>query len=939
MPRLIRPLLASAAALALIAAPVRAFADEPRLVNVLLGRTPTTNAVLPHGDGDSTAPQAVILNPSAATDGDTGYSPDAAVTTILAGAETGNPSDNNGYDAWQDVYLQYDLGEPRDISRIRLFHNGYPAASSTFKNVAVEASDTPDFAASTVIGGPADYRETRDSHYQPQVIEPPAGPVTARYVRVWQRGHFIENFNRAWSGYSNKVGFREIEVLATPKDGEEAPREEPRNLALGRTPYVYGLEPTNIAAISDGRLDGEPAVHNSLGRRWLQFEYRDPHALSKVVLALEPGTYRSITVDARPLASSAHGAVIYSRRDVEVGEEPIEIPVEDKGIMAGAVRFTVERDPSSPTRYREIEIWGTGAPDDGRAPEYSPPASEYTSLVWSDEFDADAVDEDKWNIIDGMANHGAIYTRSAVGIAKRGGESYLSISSRNHDTTRALVDAVGWDRYGDQELGDNVTWSSGRVETKNKFSFEHGRMAVRAKPNDSQGIWPAIWMLAQDETGHDEIDVLEYLGQNPWGAWTTNHYGVLGSTKGSDGHENISPIAWSQDFHVFEVEWSPERITWFIDGRRVFSSQKGKEVDGMHSRPMFPILETQVNGGWVGSVDPSKQETKQFSEFLIDWVRVYQKEDQPTVRFDDLDENGGETGYAMRPVSRTGGLRALSTGEAQDEDKDNFFYGGQPRYETSRLAVADGASGEQSLVYEVPAVKDVHLTTYYQTLEGRNDTLRGPGGDALAHGHSIREGADGAHDFTLMRSTDGELWEPVAMTTVENFVEPHPAYARTTFDARDLPEDTRFIKIVFPRPPAQDAIGAAALPAARSVSPTDIQLAKVTAVQRRGAEPEPTPPPSHDPHAPVPEPPAPSDPAQPAPPAPTPPPSDPAQPAPPAPTPPEGRRSDPPAPQAPRPPARTGADLARTGGDLALPLAIAAALIATGTALRRSARR
>ncbi len=56
-------------------------------------------------------------------------------------------------------------------------------------------------------------------------------------------------------------------------------------------------------------------------------------------------------------------------------------------------------------------------------------------------------------------------------------------------------------------------------------------MAVRAKVNDSQGIWPAIWMLSQDETGHDEIDVLEYLGQDPWGAWTTNHFGILGKTK------------------------------------------------------------------------------------------------------------------------------------------------------------------------------------------------------------------------------------------------------------------------------------------------------------------------------------------------------------------------------------------------------------------------
>ena len=43
----------------------------------------------------------------------------------------------------------------------------------------------------------------------------------------------------------------------------------------------------------------------------------------------------------------------------------------------------------------------------------------------------------------------------------------------------------------------------------------------------------------------------------------------------------------------------------------------------MHSRPMFPIPETQVGDGWVGDVDYTKQATKQDSNFLVDWVRVY----------------------------------------------------------------------------------------------------------------------------------------------------------------------------------------------------------------------------------------------------------------------------------------------------------------------------
>ena len=98
----------------------------------------------------------------------------------------------------------------------------------------------------------------------------------------------------------------------------------------------------------------------------------------------------------------------------------------------------------------------------------------------------------------------------------------------------------------------------------------------------------------------------------------------------------------------------------------------------MHSRPMFPILETQVGDGWVGDIDYTKQDTKQDSNFLVDWVRVYQSEGQPVTRFDDLD--GAESGvYRIAPASRTEGLTAVSNGDAAWQNKNNFYYGGQPR--------------------------------------------------------------------------------------------------------------------------------------------------------------------------------------------------------------------------------------------------------------------
>lgn len=207
----------------------------------------------------------------------------------------------------------------------------------------------------------------------------------------------------------------------------------------------------------------------------------------------------------------------------------------------------------------------------------------------------------------------------------------------------------------------------------------------------------------------------------------------------------------------------------------------GKDVDGMHSRPMFPILETQVGDGWVGDVDYTKQD----SNFLVDWVRVYQSEGQPVTRFDDLD--GAESGaYRIAPASRTEGLTAVSNGDAAWRNKNNFYYGGQPRYETSRLMRVADATGEQSLTYKVPGARDVHLTAYYQTLADK--TVSTSAGSA---GWSIRKSlVDGANiDFRVQTSTDDSTWQDFnGVKVVDNLIEVHPGYARTTFDAVGLPE-------------------------------------------------------------------------------------------------------------------------------------------------------
>ena len=809
--------------------------NEYVLTNVLNGLIPTTNSKHMIISGDSTVPQVSILHPDSATDGDNSYSNDDSLNTkVIVGEETGGL--DNGYSKWEPVFLQYDFKKIRPVKEIKIYRNTYDNAISTFKDVKVELSTSPNFEKdnTSVVFEKQDIIESRESKGNPQIISLDKA-IDAQYIRIWGKGHYIENTNSSWKGYSNGNLYNEIEVMANvPKS--EVPSQpdniQPRNLASGKLPYVYGLEPSNIEAITDGKIDDNYAVHNSMGNNWLQFEYKNTYKFNSIKFKLEPGNYKSVKV---AISNSPNNGFkeVFSKinwtqnNDLEV----INLPSNTKGRY---IRFTIDKDGKSKTKYSEIEIWGTGNNYDESKDEYVEPQSKYNELVWSDEFNGEKIDENKWTIIDGMVNHGAIYNRGAVSIKKDGNNSYLAINTKNFNSTEELIKAVGVDNYLGQSINkQKVTWSSGRIESKNKYSFQFGRMAVRAKVNDSQGIWPAIWMLSQDETGHDEIDVLEYLGQDPWGAWTTNHFGILGKNKASNGIRNSNYEAWSQDFHVFEVEWDPEFIKWYIDGKQVFQSTQGRDDgrDGMHTRPMFPILETQVGDGWVGDVDYNKQNTKQNSDYLIDWIRIYQMPNQSNVKFDDLIslDKKENKGYEVSPYSHTNNLIKLSDGDLNEENKDNFYYGGQPRLENSRIAVGENADRE-SIIYNVPNVKDVHLTTYYQTIEDKMTWNRSAG---AYEGYSIRSSLiSGNIDFKLFTSEDGEIWDEVRnVKIVDNFVEKHPGYARTTFDAYNLPNNTRFIKIEFPQyKNVKYRLNSGAI---KDVKNTDIQLAKVTFLQNK----------------------------------------------------------------------------------------------------------
>ncbi len=173
-------------------------------------------------------------------------------------------------------------------------------------------------------------------------------------------------------------------------------------------------------------------------------------------------------------------------------------------------------------------------------------------------------------------------------------------------------------------------YTSGRINTSGKFEHAYGRFEARIRLPIGQGIWPAFWLLGADfaEVGWPacgEIDIMEYRGQEPkHRARQPARPGLLGRPAPSPARFQLPGAdGFNEDFHIFAVEWEPERITWIVDEERFLTvTPRDLPSSGrwVFDHPFFIILNVAVGGNFVGPPDAS---TTFPQTMLVDCVRVY----------------------------------------------------------------------------------------------------------------------------------------------------------------------------------------------------------------------------------------------------------------------------------------------------------------------------
>ena len=323
------------------------------------------------------------------------------------------------------------------------------------------------------------------------------------------------------------------------------------------------------------------------------------------------------------------------------------------------------------------------------------------NLKWEDQFEGESLNRDDWNV----ELHDPGWVNNEL-------QSYVDSPENIYlqDGNLVLKPVENMSEDG------SVSYTSGRINTQHKHDFKYGLFEARVKVPEGQGFLPAFWMMPTDENLYGqwprcgEIDIMEVLGNNTDTSYGTIHYGNPHSE--SQGSYTLDEGSFSEEYHVFDVEWEPGKISWYVDGKLIhtednwYSATEGQgeiTYPAPFDQPFYIILNLAVGGNWPGNPDDTTDIEN--SAYYIDYVKVYQKDSYDEnvtkpieeVILRDPDENGN---YIINGD--------FSVNEELMDDKDWVFLtalGGEAGAEIRNNEIAVTTENEGTVDYSVQLVQ------------------------------------------------------------------------------------------------------------------------------------------------------------------------------------------------------------------------------------------
>lgn len=243
------------------------------------------------------------------------------------------------------------------------------------------------------------------------------------------------------------------------------------------------------------------------------------------------------------------------------------------------------------------------------------------TLVWSDEFDGDTINDENWK---------GVYGATEKAVMRKGGYIHKDLAEVKdgnlHIYTKYLEEGTG---------GGPAGYYTYMMYTRDFHEQKYGYFEVRCILPKGAGQWSAFWMNSRNMENVDgsaadgaEIDIFEspYYHKKLFHNYISSnvHYDGYGADIVS-GKMGIFEVPNPYDeYNTYGLEWNEDEYIFYVNGK-----ETARTSFGVSQSPEYLILSVEVGGSngvpdpdsWAGDIAENDCLP---SDFVVDYVRAYQ---------------------------------------------------------------------------------------------------------------------------------------------------------------------------------------------------------------------------------------------------------------------------------------------------------------------------
>lgn len=217
-------------------------------------------------------------------------------------------------------------------------------------------------------------------------------------------------------------------------------------------------------------------------------------------------------------------------------------------------------------------------------------------LVWSDEFEDDTLNLEKWSHRSLGARRDAINIKSAISIHEN---NYLIIRT--------------------EKVADK--YFTGMLSTEGKFMTTYGYFEAKVYMPREKGLWAAFWLQSTTK-GREidnvadsgaEIDIFEYLGNRKKKVQHALHWNGYDRQYLQSRSKVLRNRTLKKGWHTFGLLWTENEYVFYVNGLETWRTS-----EAISKRSQYIILSVEI-GDWAGKIKKADLPV----DFVVDYVRVY----------------------------------------------------------------------------------------------------------------------------------------------------------------------------------------------------------------------------------------------------------------------------------------------------------------------------